>query len=273
MAAIGELEGINSGEVTKLCKIDIRTVQDLLDQLEPDFFYGLTYVSVQTGIKHSRLAEVLPPEVIALEDAPDFLVEELAERVLRDAAPDDNWIKRCGYGLGNRFERLKGNWGGWKDNVPLIFLSGVIFIVIMLAVRAAGGFQWIPDPFPLRDRALVAVDTLESGKVLVTKDMHSALLPFESDYFRADRDVEGLVLARRVSGQMPLRFRDVVRQQLIATKDIAADATIQKEDVTLAWARYQPGAVLTYEEVVGRKAKFAIRKDLTMRQEYLAEKE
>jgi sialic acid synthase SpsE len=64
-----------------------------------------------------------------------------------------------------------------------------------------------------------------------------------------------------MAGQTPLRFRDVLRQQVIAIRDISSGGTFQKDDVALLWTIYQPGAAVALEEVYGRKASRGVRKD------------
>lgn len=102
---------------------------------------------------------------------------------------------------------------------------------------------------------------MELGRVLTAGDLYPALLPAENDYFKPGDKFEGLILIRSTSGQTPLRFGDVLRQQVIVVKDIQANVIIKKEDITLAWTIYQPGVALALEEVCGREAIHAIRKD------------
>lgn len=273
MPEIGELEGINSGEVKRFCRAGITTVERFLEHLDPDFIYGIMHVSIKTSVKPSRLLQLLLPDRVPLSEMPDIWIEELTERVLREAPADENWIWRCGYSIQNRINRLKGNWGGWKQNLPILFLSGAIFLVIGLTLRAAGGLQWLPYPLSLTDRALVTADTMEAGKVLASADTYPALLPSEKDYFKPDQNLEGLILAQKISGQTPLRFRHVLRQQVTAARDIQRDSIVLKDDLTVSWSPYKPGVALSLEEVVGHKAAHSIQKGMDVRLDSLERKE
>jgi flagella basal body P-ring formation protein FlgA len=270
MADISNLEGINSDEVDKLCQAKIRTVEEFLAQIDSPFFnYGIVYMSIKTGIKQDRLIEFVPPERLSADLLPDVWIEKLTNRVLREAPLEDPWLKRCRRGLKKFSRGLKGTWHGWQKNLPIFALIAGLLFLLALALRAAGGIQWLPSPIGLRDRALVTADNMESGRVLKAGDLYPALLPLESDYFKPSDNLEGLILARSISGQTPLRFHDVFRQQMIAAKDIQANAVIQKEDVKLVWTSYQPGAALRLEEVYGRKASQVLRKDTAILSEFI----
>ncbi|HEX8846269.1 MAG TPA: SAF domain-containing protein [Pyrinomonadaceae bacterium] len=271
MADISSLEGIHSDEVDALCRAKIRTTEEFEAQIEPPFFnYGIMYMSINTDIKPDRLIEFVPPELVPMDLLPDVWLEGLAARVLREPLPDgDPWRKRCRRGL-QRFGRgLKGHWKGWKDNLQIFVLMAVLLLLLALALRAAGGLQGLPSPLGLRDRALITADSLESGRALKSGDLYPALLPPESDYFKPGDNLEGLILARKISSQTPLRFRDVLRHQVIATKDIQANAVLQKEDITLALTPYQPGAALKLEEVYGRISSQTVRKDAAVLSEFI----
>jgi hypothetical protein len=269
MADISNLEGINSDEVDKLCQAGIGTVEDFLVQIEPLFNYGIMYMSISTGIKADRLIQFVPPERLRASVLPDCWIEGLTARVLREAPPDDPWLKRCELGAKHTFRGLRGNWLGWQKNLPILALIAGLLLLLALTFRAAGGLQWLPAPFGLRDRALIVACDMNSGKALAASDFYQAMLPFRNDYFRPSDDLQGLVLARPVSGQMPLRFQDVLRFQVIAARDIQADATIQEEDVSLVWTTYQPGAALGLKEVCGHKASRGIRKDGVVLSEFI----
>jgi flagella basal body P-ring formation protein FlgA len=270
MADISNLEGINSDEVDKLCQAKIKTVEEFLAEIEPPFFnYGIVYISTKTGIKQDRLIEFVPPDRLSADLLPNVWIENLTSRVLREAPPEDPWLKRCRLGLKKFSRGLKGNWHGWQKNLPIFALIAGLLFLLALALRAVGGIQWLPSPIGLRDRAMVVADNMESGRVLKADNLYPVLLPLESDYFKPDDNLEGLILARSISSQTPLRFHDVFRQQVIAAKDIQANAIIQKEDVTLAWTPYQPDVALRLEEVCGRKASRVLRKDAAVLSEFI----
>lgn len=270
MDDISNLEGITSGEVEKFCRANISTVEDFLAQIDPDFIYGIIFMFLHTGIKPSRLLELLPPDRLKVDSLPDTWVEELADRVLRQAPPDDRWFKRCRQGLQRFTLGLKGNWLGWRKNLPIFVLVGGLLAVLVLTLRAAGALPWLPSMLALRDQVLVTADDMEAGRTLKPGDLYPALLPLENDYFKPGANLEGLILARKISSRTALRTRDVLRSQVVATNDIKANAVIRKEQVTLAWTPYQPGAALTLEEVYGHKATQPLRKDGIILSEFVA---
>ncbi len=271
MADISTLEGINSEEVDKLCRSRIRTVEDFLACVEPNFNDGIWSVSGQTGIKPDRLVQLVPPARVPAHLLSDEWIVGVTKRVLREGTFDP-WLKRCRFRLQRSGRGLKGHWRGWKNNLPIFVLVAGMLLLLALTLRAAGGLRRLPSPIGLHEYALVTADDLNSEKsdrVLKSDDLYPALLPFERDYFRPGDKLDGLILARSVSARTPLRFRDVLRQQAVAAKDIQANATIQNEDVTLAWTTYQPGAACTLEEVLRHKSIYAIRKDAAVLTEFL----
>ena len=260
MADISRLEGINSNEVDQFRNANIGTVELFLLEIDRNFNYGIMYMSIRTGIEPERLIALVPFELVPLEVLPNIWIEDLATRVLREAPSDNPWLTRCRLCLQSFGRGLKGNWLGWKHNLPIAVLIVGLLMIVALALRAAG-LQALPSPIGLHDRALITSRSIESGRALESGDLYPALLPRERDYFKPDDELEGLVLARSVAAHRPLRFRDVLRPQVIAAKDLQADAVVQKEDVTLTWVPYQPGAALKLEEVYGRKLSRAVRKD------------
>ncbi len=261
MADISDLEGINSDEVGKLCHANIKTVEAFMAQLETQFNDGITYLSNKTSIKPDRLVEFVPPERLPANILPDAWLEGVTNRVLREAKPDAIWLKRCHYGLQRFASGLKGNWLGWRKNLPLMAVIAGLLLVMVLTVRAAGGLHWLPSPLGLRDHALIAADDMEKDRILKSGDLYPSLMPLQSDYFKPDAKLEGLILAQEITGQTPLRFSDVLRLQVVATADIQAEVIIKSEQIKLDWKPYQPGAALMLEEVSGRKASQAFRKD------------
>lgn len=258
---ISELEGINSEEVGKLCGANIKTVETFMAQLKTGFVKGIKSISKSTGIRPERLLEFVPPDRLPVGMLSEKWLEGVTKRVLREAKPDDWWLKRCRHGF-RRFKRgLKGHWLGWRKNLPMLVVVAGLLMVIVLAARALGWLHWLPSPLGIHSLALIATTDMEKDRVLKSEDLYPSFILLQNDYFKPEDKLEGLVLARRVTGQKPLRFRDVLRLQVIATTDILPDEIIREEQIKLDWRPYQPGAALTLEEVSGRKASQALRKD------------
>ena len=261
MAAIGRLEGINSDEVAKFCRAGITTIEKFADFFDPHFIYGAVYLSVRTGIKPDRLIQLLPPESLQAELVPDDWLEAIVTRVLRKARPDDPWLKRCRLRLRDFVASLRGNWLGWRPNLPLAALLLPLILMLCLSLRAAGKLQWLPPPLGLRNQVLIVGRGIPSGKSLEKADVYQVYLPLSDDYFQSDQTIEGLIAARSLSSNLPLRFRDTLRQQVVAAKDLEPGSPIQKEDVKFVWTSFQPDALVELAEVYGRELNQPVRKD------------
>lgn len=269
MGDISKLEGINFEEIRNLRAAHINTVEDFLAQMNPDFNYGIMYVSQSTGIKPERVLELVSPKDLNADVLPNIWLESLSAKALDEAPPDYSWLKRKRFGAQRFWLGLKGNWLGWGENSPLFVPVFLLLIVVALAWRSLGGFQWLSSPFGLHDRVLIAADDMKSGVAPKASDFYPALLPPQSDCFRPGQNLDGLILARDISGQMPLCFKDVLRPQMVAAKDIQAHAIIQQEDAVQTWTVYQPGAALTLEEVCAHRTRRAIRKDAIILSEFV----
>jgi hypothetical protein len=261
MAAIGRLEGINSDEVAKFCRAGITTVEKFADFFSPHFIYGAAYLSVKTGIKPDRLIQLLPPENLQAELVPDEWLEAIVTRVLRKARPDDPWLKRCRLRLRGFVAGLRGIWLGWRPNLPLAALLLPLILMLGLSLRAAGKLQWLPPPLGLRDQVLIVGRGIPSGKTLERADIYQVYLPLSDDYFQSHQTIEALVAAKSLSSNLPLRFSDTLRQQVVAAKDLDAGMTIQSEDVKFVWTVFQPDAVVSLAEAYGCQLHQPVRKD------------
>jgi flagella basal body P-ring formation protein FlgA len=269
MADISYLEGINSDEVESLCRVGVGTVEDFMSRIQPNFNYGIMNMSLKSGLKPARLIQIVPAECLPADVLPNIWLEDVTARVLEEAPPDDPWLKRCRLGAQRVARGFRGVWLGWRENLPIVGLVFGLLLILILTVRAVGGMRWLPWPLGFRDRALIVANDMPSGRVIKSEDFYQALLPFQKDHFRPDDGLQGLVLARTVSRGMPLRFQDTLRQQVIAVTDIQANTTIEKEDVSVAWRAYEPGAALDVNEVFGRKTTHSIRKDELVLSEFI----
>lgn len=269
MAAIGRLEGINSDEVAKLCRAGITTVEKFADFFDPHFIFGAAYLSVRTGIKPDRLIQLLPPESLRADLVPDEWLEAIVTRVLRKARPDDPWLKRCRLRLRDFVGGLRGNWLGWRPNLPIVGLLLPLLVMFGLFLRAAGKLQWLPPPLGLRDQVLIVGRGIPSGRTLERGDVYQVYLPLSDDYFAPHQSIEGLIAARPLSSNLPLKFSDTLRQQVVAAKDLDSGTTIQIEDVNLVWINYQPDALVNVADVLGRQLNQPVRKEAAILRQFV----
>src|ERR1043165_5173796 len=184
MSDISKLKGINFEEIRKLRAANINTVEDFLARMNPNFNYGIMYLSDRTGIKPDRILEFVSPKDLKIDILPNVWLENLSARALDEAPPDYSWLKRKSFGLQRFWLGLKGNWLGWGKNFPLFVPFLLLLIVITLAWRSVGGFQWLSSPFGLHDHVLIAADDMKSGVALNSSDFYPALLPPHNDWFR-----------------------------------------------------------------------------------------
>lgn len=264
MAAIGKLQGINSDEVTKLCQAGIGTIEKFVGHLNPNFNYGVFYISTKAGIKPDRVVQLVPPENLRPDILPDVWLEGVVTRVMRKADPDDPWLKRCRLRLRDFFTGLRGIWMGWRQNLPIVGLLVPVLLILGLSLRAVGKLQWLPPPLGLRDQVLIVGRGIPSGKALEKADVYQVYLPLSDDYFQSHQTIEGLIAARSLSGNSPLRFSDTLRRQVVAAKDLEPGTSIQKEDVKFVWTSFQPEAVINVADVHGRQLNQPVPKDATI---------
>jgi hypothetical protein len=260
VAAIGRLEGITSDEVAKFCRAGITTGEKFVDFFNPHFIYGAVYLSIRTGIKPDRLVQLLPPDRLRTGQVPDEWLEAIVTRVLRKAPPDDPWLKRCRLRLRDFVTGLRGIWLGWRQNLPLVALLLPLLLMLGLSLRAGGRLQWLPPPVGLRDQVLIVGRGIPSGKTLEKTDVYQVYLPLSDDYFQSHQTIEGLVASRSLSSNLPLRFSDTLRQQVVAAKDLDPGTALQKEDVEFVWKTYEPEAVVNIKDVYGRQLNQPVRK-------------
>lgn len=269
MAAIGKLQGINSDEVTKLCQAGIGTIEEFVGHLNPNFNYGVFYISTKTGIKPDRVIQLVPPESLRPDILPDVWLEAVVTRVLRKADPDDPWLIRCRLRLHDFWRGLRGNWYGWRQNLPIVGLLLPLLLMLGLSLRAVGKLRWLPPPLGLRDQVLIVGRNIPAGKALEKTDVHQVYLPLSDDYFQSHQTIEGLIASRSLSSNLPLRFSDTLRQQVVAAKDLDPGIAIQKEDVKFVWTVFQPDAAVNLAEVYGSHLNQPVRKDAPILRQFL----
>jgi flagella basal body P-ring formation protein FlgA len=135
-----------------------------------------------------------------------------------------------------------GDW--WRRNVTkLVLLVPVLVAAVAIAARAAC----------LSAGVVVADGDLSAGQTLQAEDLRMGWRRPAGDYFKHEREAIGLVLARDVRGRQPVRHGDVLRPQVVATRDIPPETVLGAESVDLAWTPFREGAAEAVAAVVGRQ--------------------
>lgn len=269
MSPISQLEGITVAEIGKLGAQRIETVEQLVALFNVGDADSLARLAERTKISQGRLIELVPTASVPVHTWPNEWIEELAVRLLQESKTEGTWWQRRREGLLGFKSGVQKSWISWGTNLPILILFAGLLCLLALGLRAEGMLGGLPQPLGLRDKILIAARDLKSGSTLRSGDLSEALLPSRDDYFPADAKLDGLVLARNISLQKPLRHEDVLRPQVVAVRDIQAGAPVEKDAVTLVWTPYQTGAALKLEEVTGRPAKQHFRKDSIILSEFI----
>ena len=265
---------ITHAEARKLREAGVRTVAEFWEKVSRD---GLGDLEQKAKIEGHRLVELLPSRLA------DQLADDLLKRAersdivspTRDSAkwrlPFNRWADRVVRPFGRRAWRTAGRAGVWlREHLPDLMLLAGVALVALLAFRAVGSFSAIPPPWGLGARYAVAAHDLKKDRALRKGELHFVLLPPAANYFTDDDGLEGLILARDVPRQKPLRHEDLLRLQVVAVRDIAREESIAPSDLKLEWRPLQLTALTRAADAAQAKARLAIRKDEVVTEEHLA---
>jgi hypothetical protein len=139
----------------------------------------------------------------------------------------------------------------------ILTIMGVgLLVAVLVCLRL-----WVPSRVGWREPTVIAAQDLETGQVLRQDDLIQ--IPFErhDDHFVDTKSLEGTRLAMAVLRGRPLRHSDVLRPQVVATRDLHEGAIITRDAVRVIWSAYDPEATLRLEEVIGHRAIRALKKD------------
>lgn len=255
--------GITDIEVEKLRAAGVRTVAQLLERVAGD---GLDDLEREAKIEGYRLVQFLPVEFVeGLAD--EYLYRARMNRII----PAGPQAARRRLPLGLRARQAAGRAETWvRQHLLDLALIGGAGLVGFLFLRALGSFGAMPPPWGLGRRYAVAARDLKKDQVLQSRQVHFALLPPAQNYFTGADGLEGLILARDVPRQKPLRHEDLLRLQVVAVRDIAQGETLAAADLRLEWRPLQLNALLRAADAENTKARLAIRKDYVVTEEQLA---
>lgn len=216
---------LTADEVSLLRACGIMSSDALWEKLGADVDEGIDKLANDVGMSRERLIGALI---------------DLAEH---DVALDARWgVQR----LKIEWTRVKGGLQNHWTEIGLVVAIVALIALMSLALRVTG-------------TATVASRDLESGGVVTADSVYKARFPEAHDVFRDPQTVHGLVLRRAVPAGRTLRFDDVLRLQLAATKDIPAGTTVAVDAFALTWSVYHPQAVTDVVRASGRRLRRGIK--------------
>ncbi|HEY9402026.1 MAG TPA: SAF domain-containing protein [Pyrinomonadaceae bacterium] len=246
---VEHLSGITAQEIEKLHRTRIYTLGELWWRAggdpvhwpvggKPDEAIDFTRVERQSGISADRLMEFLP--------------ERLLQIAIRQAQHN---IRQFDGGMVTKSAR------GFKRHFfDILLIIGLGLIILLLFRAFKGGDGLFGNVAGLNAHIIVASENIKSGRPLRRGDVFEAKLGSCDKCIQRGLNVEGLYATRDIARNMPLRFDDVSRQQLIAAVDIRPGTIIDEKAVALEWSAYDPEAVTAPDQAVNRTSQQAIRK-------------
>jgi hypothetical protein len=132
----------------------------------------------------------------------------------------------------------------------------VIFVGLLLRSLA---LLPLPARFRLQTQVPVAARAISRGETVRDEDISGATLPDQPTYFKSRHLVTGTVLDRPLAKFQPFQTTDVIRAQVISSRDLPANSVIDGSVVALAWTPYDERALSSVAEVIGRRTVVAIR--------------
>lgn len=245
---VEHLSGITAQEVEKLHRTRIYTLGELWWRAggdpvhwpvggKPDEAIDFTRVERQSGISAERLVGFLP--------------ERLLQIAIRQA---QHKIRQFDGGAVTKSAR------GFKHHFFDILLVLGLGLIILLLFRAFKGGGPIRNIAGLNAHVIVASENIKSGRPLRRGDVFEAKLGSCDRCIQGGLNVEGFYAMRDIARNMPLRFDDVSRQQLIAAVDIQPGTIIDEKAVALEWSAYDPEAVTAPIQAGACTSRQAIRK-------------
>lgn len=262
---IASLNGANikDAEVRKLRAAGVRTVAELWEKVSYD---GLGDLEKATKIEGQRLVELLPASLA------DELANVYLYRAERDGVVPATPARAKRWQLPKRLRARQAAGRAWTwlvNHLLDLTLLACVGLVGFLLLRAFGSFGAMPPPWGLGTRYVVAARDLKKDQLLDVRQLHFVRLPPDPNYFDSAVGLEGLILARDVPRQKPLRREDLLRLQVVATRDIAPGETLAASDLKLEWRPLQLNALLRADDAENARARLAIHKDYVVTEAHL----
>ncbi|MBV9957627.1 MAG: hypothetical protein JO360_04365 [Acidobacteria bacterium] len=184
-----------------------------------DLSQGINGVTAGTTITPARMVRVLAAQGernTPLPDGPEYW-----KRIKYWLKQLRAWLKRCRLWL----NKHSVDWGA-----ILLFVTLWLFISYTLRQHQA---------------AIIAPSELRAGHKLERKDLVVAKVSPGKDYFTDPGELDGLIISKDLPAGRPVQFQDVLRLQLVATKELPPGTVITNDNSSPAWSTYQQGALIS----------------------------
>lgn len=151
-----------------------------------------------------------------------------------------------------------GRW--WLDGVRAL----TVVVLVGLFIVGMGWLDWALPPW-WTSVVMTATRDLELDRKLHGGDVARVRVLRVFDYFShvdhlgPNDDVNGLVVGREIAAGQFIRVDDLLRQQVVATRDLGADVNVPREAVAVAWSPYRREAVTDPSSAIGRAPRRAIK--------------
>ena len=94
--------------------------------------------------------------------------------------------------------------------------------------------------------ATIAVRNLEAGSSVRPDDVVVWPVIAADKHFSTPGELDDIVLTRSVARGLPITRPDVLRLQVVAARDIAAETLLERNGVSLAWSPYPVGCAAAH---------------------------
>jgi hypothetical protein len=219
---VSTIPEIQPDEAKRLREAGVETTRDLWKRLGKDPEHGLAQLAQAAGIPRERLLDLL--QRLTLHEA-DHCAEP--------------WLVR---------------------HTADLLLALIVVALVLLVVRATNRPPWRGTAWAVTPRVPVAARSIARGETIRVEDVTFAPLPFQRPYFTEAEPPVGTIADRPIGRLHPFRVTDMLRAQVVATRDLPPRIEIPVDGVALAWTPYDGRALVDLELAIRRKPAEAIRK-------------
>lgn len=210
---------LSAPERQKLINAGVESAEHFWAYIGRDSSTGISVLAGTAGIDQNRLIEIA---------ASQALYESESRKT--------SWAQRL-------WTTLEDHW------LDVLLIAATCFIFVLFS-RAAGLLDRLPGPIGLHSRVIVSTSDLQKGALLQRESLSSARSVPRLNHFSEFDQLNGLLAAQDIKAGNPIRFEQVLRLQLVATKDIPLGARITNDAITLAWSLYEPDATTNAEQLL-----------------------
>ncbi|MCC6177480.1 MAG: hypothetical protein IT305_19450 [Chloroflexi bacterium] len=155
---------------------------------------------------------------------------------------------------------VKRKHDAWRRRNWLVLMAGLLVLGAWLSIRAGLG-AFAPSQLLSVQHGAIAVHDLRAGDVLAAEDVKLGPISAENDSATTPGVLIGARIEEDVAQGRPILQRQVRREQVLATRNIAAGEVLPRDAVRLDWSELDPEAAVRAYQVVGWRAARPIAKD------------